>query len=309
MRVGVVDVGTNSVRILVADGDGKTLIDLERDLTITRLGEGVDRDRQLGAKPLRRTVAAIAGYVERCRARNAEAIRVIATSAVRDAANRDDFVEAVRRATDIEPVILTGDQEAGLGFLGATIEVPASGPYLVVDIGGGSTELVHGTTEADRFISLDIGSVRLTERHIHHDPPQADELDAVAADADTQLEQAARALGDDGAKTMLGLAGTITTIGAVALGLGRYDRDAIHHSRVTVPQIADVRARLASMKVEERRALPAMPPGREDVIVAGAVILERVMRRFKFEECFVSETDILDGVALDVMRAPDVRVR
>lgn len=313
MRVGVVDVGTNSVRILIADGDGKTLgkppADLERDLTITRLGEGVDRDRLLGAGPLRRTVAAIAGYVERCRARNAEVIRIIATSAVRDAANRDDFVEAVRRATDIEPVILTGDQEARLGFLGATIDVAAPGPYLVVDIGGGSTELVRGTTDAERFISLDIGSVRLTERHIHHDPPKQDELDAVAADADTHLEQAARELGDEGAKTMLGLAGTITSVAAIALGLDGYDRDAIHHSRLTSAQIADVRARLAAMTSEERRALPAMPPGREDVIVAGVVILERVMHRFGFDACLVSETDILDGVALDVMRARDVRAR
>jgi len=309
MRVGVVDVGTNSVRILVADGDGTALGDLERDLTITRLGEGVDRDRLLGAGPLRRTVAAIAGYVERSRAHNAEAIRIIATSAVRDAANRDDFVDAVRRTTDIEPVILTGDQEARLGFLGATIDVAAPGPYLVVDIGGGSTELVRGTTDAERFISLDIGSVRLSERHIHNDPPKPDELDAVAADADNHLGEAARTLGDQDAKTMLGLAGTITSVAAIALGLDGYDRDAIHHSRLTSGQIADVRARLTAMTSEERRALPAMPPGREDVIVAGVVILERVMHRFGSDACLVSETDILDGVALDVMRAPDVRAR
>jgi exopolyphosphatase/guanosine-5'-triphosphate,3'-diphosphate pyrophosphatase len=307
MRVGVVDVGTNSVRVLIADGDGTTLRDVERHLAITRLGEGVDRDRLLGEKPLRRTVAAIAGYVELCRARRAEAIRLIATSAVRDAANRDGFIDAVRRATGIEPVILTGDQEARLGFLGATIDVDAPGPYLVVDIGGGSTELVRGTTEAERFISLDIGSVRLTERHIHNDPPKPDELDAVAADADPELEHAARALGEDRAGTMLGLAGTITTVCAIALGLKGYDRDAIHHSHLSIEQIGEVRARLAAMTSEERRALPAMPPGREDVIIAGVVILERVMHRFAFGECLVSETDILDGVALDVVRAPDVR--
>jgi len=226
---------------------------------------------------------------------------------VRDAGNRDDFIDAVRRATGIEPVILTGDQEARLGFLGATIGVEARGPYLVVDIGGGSTELVRGTTDAERFISLDIGSVRLTERHIHNDPPKPDELDGLAADADSQLEQAARALGDDGAGTMLGLAGTITTVAAIALGLKGYDREAIHHSRLTLEQIGDILARLAAMTSERRRALPAMPAGREDVIVAGVVILERVMHRFGFGECLVSETDILDGVALDVVRAPDVR--
>jgi exopolyphosphatase / guanosine-5'-triphosphate,3'-diphosphate pyrophosphatase len=305
MRVGVVDVGTNSVRVLVADGDGTTLRDVERHLTITRLGEGVDRDRLLGAEPLRRTVAAIAGYVELCRASGAESIRMIATSAVRDAGNRDGFVGAVRRATGLEPVILTGDQEAHLGFLGATIDVVEPGPYIVVDIGGGSTELVRGTTEAERFISLDIGSVRLTERHIHNDPPKPDELDAVAADADSELEHAARALGEDRANTMLGLAGTITTVAAIALGLKGYDRDAIHHSRLTLEKIGEVRARLAAMTSEERRALPAMPPGREDVILAGVVILERVMHRFGFDACLVSETDILDGVALDVVRAPD----
>jgi len=309
MRVGVVDVGTNSVRVLVADGIEGSLADIERDLVITRLGEGVDRDRRLGAEPLRRTVAAVAGYTERARAHNVEVIRIIATSAVRDAANRDDFMEAVRRATGLEPVLLTGDQEAQLGFLGATMDVSAPAPYLVVDIGGGSTELVRGSEKAEKFISLDVGSVRLTERHIATDPPTADEISAVAADADAHLEDAARALGEDTANTMLGLAGTITTVAAIALGLQGYDRAAIHHARLTRAHIADVRGRLTTMTSEQRRGLPAMPKGREDVIVAGAVILERVMHRFAFDECLVSETDILDGVALDVLRAPDVRAR
>jgi exopolyphosphatase / guanosine-5'-triphosphate,3'-diphosphate pyrophosphatase len=307
MRVAVVDVGTNSVRLLVADGDGSTLSDVDRDLVITRLGEGVDRDRLLGPEPLRRTVAAVAGYVERARAQKAEVIRIIATSAVRDAANRNDFSEATRRATDIEPVLLTGDQEAQLGFLGATIDLKAPGPYLVVDIGGGSTELVRGSSSAERSISLDVGSVRLTERHIKTDPPAPDELAAVAKDADTHLEDAARALGDGPTRTMLGLAGTITTVAAIASGAKGYDRDAIHHSHLSRAQIMGVRERLTSITSEERRALPAMPKGREDVIVAGVVILERVMHRFGFDECIVSEMDILDGVALDVLRAPDMR--
>ena len=309
MRVGVVDVGTNSVRVLVADGVDGSLADVERDLVITRLGEGVDRDRRLGAGPLRRTVAAVAGYTERARARDAGVIRIIATSAVRDATNRQDFIEAVRRATGLEPVLLTGDQEAQLGFLGATMDVSAPAPYLVVDIGGGSTELVRGSEQAEKFISLDVGSVRLTERHIEADPPTADEISSVAADADAHLEDAVRALGEDSANTMLGLAGTITTVAAIAIGLQDYDRAAIHHARLTGAQIADVRSRLTTMTSEQRRALPAMPKGREDVIVAGAVILERVMHRFAFDECLVSETDILDGVALDVLRAPDLRAR
>ncbi|HLW16861.1 MAG TPA: Ppx/GppA phosphatase family protein [Actinomycetota bacterium] len=309
MRVGVVDVGTNSVRLLVTEGDGTTLDDVDRDLVITRLGEHVDRDRKLGAEPLRRTVAAIAGYVEKARAHRAGAIRIIATSAVRDAANREDFMRAVKRATELDPVLLTGDQEAQLGFLGATIDVKAPGPYLVVDIGGGSTELVRGNTDAERFISLDVGSVRLTERHIHNDPPTEGEIVDVANDADGHLETALATLGRDGARTMIGLAGTITTVAAIALDLNDYDRDAIHHAVLARTQIAAIRERLASMTSEQRRALPAMPKGREDVIVAGVVILERIMDRFGFGECLVSETDILDGVAIDVLRAPDARAR
>jgi exopolyphosphatase/guanosine-5'-triphosphate,3'-diphosphate pyrophosphatase len=309
MRVGIVDVGTNSVRLLVTEGDATRLTDLERQLVITRLGEGVDRDRTLAQEPLRRTVAAVAGYVEEARALHAEAIRIIATSAVRDASNREDFMQAVRRATDLDPVLLTGDQEAQVGFLGATIDVKEPGPYLVVDIGGGSTELVRGTTEAERFISLNIGSVRLTERHVHTDLPTDDEIVAVAEDADAHIETALATLGRDGARTMLGLAGTITTVAAIALDLPDYDRDAIHHSVLARAQIGAIRERLASMTSEQRRALPAMPKGREDVIVAGVVILERVMDRFGFGECLVSESDILDGVAIDVLRTPGSHAR
>jgi exopolyphosphatase/guanosine-5'-triphosphate,3'-diphosphate pyrophosphatase len=306
MRVGVVDVGTNSVRLLVADGDATSLVDVERDLVITRLGEGVDRDRKLGAEPVRRTVAAIAGYVEEARAHHAHSIRIIATSAVRDAANRDEFMATVKHATGSDPVLLSGDQEAQLGFLGATVDVKEPGPYLVVDIGGGSTELVRGTSDAEKFISIDIGSVRLTERHIHNDPPADGEIADVGGDADAHLEEAWTTLGSDPARTMIGLAGTITTVAAIALDLHGYDRDAIHHSVLARAQIAAIRERLASMTSAQRRALPAMPKGREDVIVAGTVILERVMDRFGFNECLVSESDILDGVAIDVLRASAV---
>ena len=303
MRVGVVDVGTNSVRLLVADGGAGTLTDVDRDLVITRLGEGVDRDRRLGLEPLRRTVEAIAAYVERARADDANIVRIIATSAVRDAANRDEFMDAVRRATDIDPVLLSGDQEAQAGFLGATMDIAEPGPYLVVDIGGGSTELVRGLSNAEKFISLDVGSVRLTERHVHSDPPTDGELAAVAKDTDEHLEDAVRVLGATDAPTLIGLAGTITTVAAIALNLSGYDRRSIHHSRLTASKIAEIRGMLSSMTSEQRRALPAMPKGREDVIVAGVVILQRVMHRFGFDECLVSETDILDGVALDVLRA------
>jgi exopolyphosphatase/guanosine-5'-triphosphate,3'-diphosphate pyrophosphatase len=300
MRVGVIDVGTNSVRVLVAERSASGLTSLERDLVITRLGEGVDRDRRLGAEPLRRTVEAIGDYRNRCARAGAERLRIAATSAVRDAENREEFVSMVRDATTVEPEILTGDEEARLAFAGAASELGPGGPFLVLDIGGGSTEFILGTREAERWISVDMGSVRLTERHVRTDPPVDGDLAAVAADADRHLGDVERALDPRAARTLVGLAGTITTISAIALGLRRYERDAIHHSRLSLGSVESIRGRLASMTSARRRGLPAMPRGREDVIVAGIVILERVMRRFGFAECLVSEADILDGLALSL---------
>lgn len=312
IRVGVVDVGTNSVRVLVTDGEPGAeaarvpLREIERGLVITRLGEGVDRDRVLGVEPLRRTVAAIRDSVERCRAADAHRIRVIATSAVRDARNRDEFLAAVRAATGLGAEVLSGEEEARLGFAGATLSLSPGERCVVCDVGGGSTELVRGVAggAVSGFVSLDIGSVRLTERHVRSDPPHGEELDAVRADAEAHLIEAARALGPGApGETLVGLAGTITTVAAIDLGLTGYDRGAIHHSVLRRRRIAAIRARLAAMTSAERRALPAMPRGREDVIVAGVVILEAAMDRFAFDECLVSETDILDGAALDLLRS------
>jgi exopolyphosphatase/guanosine-5'-triphosphate,3'-diphosphate pyrophosphatase len=299
MRVAVIDVGTNSVRILVADGE--SLREVERDLVITRLGEGVDRTGRLDDAPLARTVDAIGRYVDRARDAGAERVRIIATSAVRDAANRDAFVRAVALRAREEPVILSGDEEAQLGFAGATIDLDAPGPFVVLDIGGGSTELVRGTQHAERFISLDIGSVRLTERHVAHDPPIERELDAIRADADIHIARAAGVIGT-GSGTLVGLAGTITTAAAIVLGLERYERARIHRARLSGHDVASTRARLVAMTSPQRRELPVMPPGREDVIVAGLVILERVMDRLGHTEVLVSETDILDGTALSLLR-------
>ncbi|HVL33082.1 MAG TPA: exopolyphosphatase, partial [Actinomycetota bacterium] len=190
MRVAVVDVGTNSVRLLIADRRGTRLVEAVRDLQITRLGENVDRTHALGDGPRARTVRAVAEFVRRARAAGADAIRVIATSAVRDAGNRDAFLDAVRAESDVVPEVLSGEDEARLGFLGATMEIPAPAPYLVVDIGGGSTEFVRGSHVADRFISVDMGSVRLTERHIRSDPPSAEMIRAVRADADACIDEA-----------------------------------------------------------------------------------------------------------------------
>ncbi|MBI4730231.1 MAG: Ppx/GppA family phosphatase [Acidobacteria bacterium] len=300
-RAGVIDVGTNSVRVLVADlSPGGRVVTVVRDLVITRLGEGVDRGGSLGAEPIRRTVAAIAAYWERCRALGADRARIAATSAVRDAANRQEFLSAVHAATGLACDVLSGDEEARLGFLGATSELGEGAPFLVVDIGGGSTELVRGSRDAERWISVDVGSVRLTERHVRTDPPAGDELAAIARDADAALEAAEQVVDPRGARTLVGLAGTITTVAAVALGLDGYVRERIHHARLARREVSEILGRLAAMTVAERRALPAMPPGREDVIVAGVVVLDLLMERFGFDSCLVSEADILDGLALSL---------
>ena len=296
-RTAAIDVGTNSVRLYVVDLDPSGVVPVERDLIITRLGEGVDASRTLGAVPLRRTVEAIASYHRRALAAGAERVRIAATSAVRDAVNRDAFAEAVRDATGRDPEVLTGEQEARLSFLGATSELTSGGPFLILDIGGGSTEFVVGDRSVEAWISIDIGSVRLTERHVRTDPPTPTELAAVTADADTAVREAIEAVGSTAA-ALIGLAGTVTTIAAIALGLDGYDRDRIHHAVLRIDVVRRISELLASSPVHERRKLPAMPPGREDVIVAGAVILVRVMEGFGFAEMVVSEADILDGLVL-----------
>ena len=298
-HLAAIDVGTNSVRLYVADASGVTPVQLDRDLVITRLGEGVDRSGRLGAEPLRRTVAAVADYHRRATALGAERIRIAATSAVRDASNRDEFLAAVREATGSDGEVLTGDEEARLSFLGATAELSDGAPFLVLDIGGGSTEFVVGDRVVDKAISLDVGSVRLTERHVRHDPPVVMEIESLRGEADAAAAEAKRVVGGS-ARTLVGVAGTITTVAAAALNLSGYDRDAIHHARLTASRVRSVAARLAAMTSEERRSLPAMPRGREDVIVAGGEILLAVMDGFRFGDVLVSEADILDGLVLEM---------
>lgn len=296
-RLAAIDVGTNSVRLYVAETAGSGLRRIDRDLIITRLGEGVDQARILAEAPLRRTVEAIATYHGRAVVAGAERIRIAATSAVRDAANRAGFVTAVRDATGVTPEILTGEQEARASFLGATNELGEGGPFLVLDVGGGSTEFVVGDREVEAWVSIDMGSVRLTERHVRTDPPAPAELAAIADDAASGIEQAERVVGRR-AETLVGLAGTVTTIAAVALGLDGYDRDRIHHATLATEEVGRVYEMLAAMPVDARKKLPAMPPGREDVIVAGASIVVQVLDRFGFSGLTVSEADILDGLVL-----------
>ena len=300
-RLAAIDVGTNSVRLYIAEHHaGAHLEPVERDLVITRLGQDVDRTGVLGDEPLRRTLDAIGRYHARARDLGAASIRIAATSAVRDAANREAFFDGVRAATGLDAEVLSGNAEARLSFLGATSELSGGAPYLVLDIGGGSTEFVVGDRAPTAWISIDVGSVRLTERHVRSDPPTPDEIAAVEADADSAVARAREVVGES-ARTLVGLAGTITTMAALALELKTYDRNAIHHARIGLERVRAIDRMLTEATVAERKTMPVMPPGREDVIVAGSTILRRVMEGFGFGEVLVSEADILDGLVLDLL--------
>ena len=301
-RVAVVDQGTNSIRLLVVEPDGEGgVFELARDMVITRLGEGVDRTGRLAPEALRRTVAVLARYARRARALHAGRIRVAATSAVRDAGNREELERAVLEHTGSGLEVITGDEEAGLSFLGATRGLDAPAPFLVVDIGGGSTELVVGSERPEAATSTPMGNVRLTERFVAHDPPEPGELDAMRAFVLARLDEVAEAVPVGDARTLVAVAGTTTTIQAISLGLAHYDPEALHRTRLGLTEAERVLAGLAAMTTPERDALPVMAKGRADVIVAGAEVLVAVMRRFGFEDALVSETDILDGLAFELL--------
>jgi exopolyphosphatase/guanosine-5'-triphosphate,3'-diphosphate pyrophosphatase len=301
-RFAVIDQGTNSARLLVVEPDGRGGLDeLARDMVITRLGAGVDRTGRIAADALERTVTVLGRYARRARALHAGSIRVAATAAVRDAANREGLERAVLELAGSPLEVIEGEEEAGLSFLGAVRGLDAPVPFLVLDIGGGSTELVVGTERAGPAVSLQMGSVRLTERFVRHDPPLADELDAMRAFVLERLDESEAAVPIREARTLVAVAGTSTTVQAIALGLPFYDPEAIHRTWLPVADAARVLAELAEATTPERAALAVMAPGRADVIVAGALILVSVMRRFGFDRALVSETDILDGLAFDTL--------
>lgn len=297
MRVGAVDCGTNSIRLLIADIDGSQAIDVERQMRIVRLGQDVDRTGVLAAAALGRTREALVDYARLCQDLAVENVRMVATSATRDAANSGEFVAMVQGVLGVSPDVLSGNEEAALSFAGATRGLTARTPYLVVDIGGGSTELVVGTTAVDAAFSMDVGCVRLTERHLRDDPPTRDQVDAARADLGAALDAALAAVPTGDIGTAIGLAGSVTTVAAIALGLGSYDPDRIHHSTVGRAEVRRVTAELLAMTRAERAALPVMHPGRVDVIGAGALVLDTVMARIGIAELLVSEADILDGIA------------
>ncbi|MEU6993280.1 Ppx/GppA phosphatase family protein [Streptomyces sp. NPDC046465] len=310
-RVAAIDCGTNSIRLLVADADPGTgeLVDLDRRMTIVRLGQGVDRTGRLAPDALERTFAACREYAAVIKEHGAERVRFVATSASRDAENRDEFVRGVLDILGVEPEVISGDQEAEFSFTGATKELTGrddlATPYLVVDIGGGSTEFVVGTDRVQAARSVDVGCVRMTERHLVRDgvvtdPPAPEQLDAIRADIEAALDLAERTVPLKEARTLVGLAGSVTTVAAIALGLDAYDWRAIHHSRIPYDQVSDIVRRLTHATHDERAAIPVMHAGRVDVIAAGALVLLAIMDRVGAREVVVSEHDILDGIAYKV---------
>jgi exopolyphosphatase/guanosine-5'-triphosphate,3'-diphosphate pyrophosphatase len=321
VRVGAVDCGTNSIRLLVADvddeqtavGAAEPLVDVVRRMEVVRLGQGVDRTGRIAPESMRRTLAMAREYADQCRSLGVEAVRFVATSASRDADNAADFVAGVREAfgdLDVAPEVISGEEEARLSFEGATGGLAArgfEGPYLVVDLGGGSTEFVRGTTDVEASRSVDVGCVRLTERHLHGDPPTAAQVAAAVVDVEAAIDDASGEVSFAGVRTLVGLAGSVTTITAQALGLSEYDSDRIHLTRLVPEEAVAACDDLLHMTRAERARLGFMHPGRVDVIGAGALVWRQVVARARdvgrVRDVVTSEHDILDGIALSRARS------
>jgi exopolyphosphatase/guanosine-5'-triphosphate,3'-diphosphate pyrophosphatase len=294
-----IDCGTNSTRLLVS-GDGRRTI--ERLMVITRLGAGVDATGRLAPDAIQRTVDVLQRYRDVMDHHGVERVRMTATSAARDASNRDEYFDAAERVVGVRPELLGGDEEGRLSFRGATAELdPSDGPFLVVDIGGGSTEFAVGTTEPDGVISVDMGCVRITEKFLHSDPPSPEELSQAISVIHAYLDDVTREVPATlDAARLVGLAGTVSTMAAVEIGLAEYDRDRIHHFVLTHEAAEDVFRTLALEKRADRVHNPGLEEARADVIVGGAAILVTIMRHFDFAECLVSEADILDGLVMSI---------
>lgn len=316
VRSAAVDCGTNSIRLLVVDldDDGRPVRELDRRMTIVRLGEGVDATGRLGDAALARTFAACEDFARVLDGLHPDRLRFVATSATRDASNAADFVAGVRDRLGVEPEVVTGEVEAQLSFAGAVAGLPAGvdGPVLVLDIGGGSTEFVVGPVVAGpaggpgsgdgvRGHSTDIGCVRLTERHLHDDPPTAAQVAAATADIEAAISAAAAVVPLAAARSVVGVAGSVTTVAAAVLGLRGYDRERIHLARLPLDEVLAGCADLLGATRAQRAALPFMHPGRVDVIGAGALILALVLTalapQLAVRQLLVSEHDILDGIA------------
>lgn len=300
-RVAAIDVGTNSTRLLVAEQAAGGFRTIDRRMTITRLGEGVDRRRVLAPDALARTVATIADYAAACGEYGVTSLRVTGTSAVRDAHNRQEFFTAVKTLTGTEPEMLSPEAEARAAFRGTVFDLDIPGPVLVVDIGGGSTELIYGSEYPDAIVSLDVGCVRMLEKHLHSDPPAEAELEALRAEVTAALAHGRTQLGSPVGARLVGVAGTVTTLAVLKAGLAAYDPQVTHHSTLTHGDVRRLARRLASLTYDQRTRIKGLEPGRVDVIVAGAAILQCVLEVFDAPEVLVSEKDILDGLVLELL--------
>lgn len=297
-RVAAIDCGTNSIRLLIADISGGKFKEVLRDMEIVRLGQGVDENKSFHPDAINRTLAAVEKFRNQLAGRGVEKIRFCATSATRDAANRDLFIEGVRQILGVEVEVIPGEEEARLSFNGATKELLQSdAPFLVVDIGGGSTEFVYGNKEVEFAKSVDIGCVRMSERHLKSQPVEMSQVAQAIIDIDTAIAQAAAIVPISKAKTLVAVAGTATTIAAAALELKTYDRYAIHRSRIPAEKVHKVSAAFQAMTKSDISNLGFMHPGRVDVITAGSLVLSRVMAATGATEFVASESDILDGMA------------
>jgi exopolyphosphatase/guanosine-5'-triphosphate,3'-diphosphate pyrophosphatase len=303
MRVAAIDCGTNSIRLLIADIDGNNFREVVRDMEIVRLGQGVDETGQFHPDAIARTLAAVDKFAAEIAKRGVEKIRFCATSATRDATNRHLFVDGVRERLGIELEVISGDEEAALSFAGAIKDLdPSNGPFLVVDIGGGSTEFVFGTSTVEAARSVNIGCVRMTERHFASDPATPEEIESARTDIQAAIAQAAAVVPITQAKTLVAVAGTATTVAAAALDLAEYDRYAIHLSRISAQQTHDAATMFATCNRDQRLALGYMHPGRVDVIAAGSLVLSEIMKATGASEFVASESDILDGMAFSLAR-------
>ena len=303
MRVAAIDCGTNSIRLLIADIDGSNFREVVRDMEIVRLGQGVDQTGQFHPDAIIRTLAAVDKFAAEIAKRGVEKIRFCATSATRDATNRHLFVDGVRERLGIEPEVISGNEEAALSFAGAIQDLDSSeGPFLVVDIGGGSTEFVFGTTTVEAARSVNIGCVRMSERHFANDPATPAQIELARTDIQAAIALAAAEVPITNAKTLVAVAGTATTVAAAALNLSEYDRYSIHLARISALQVHEASAMFLTKTREERLALGYMHPGRVDVIAAGALVLSEIMKATGATEFVASESDILDGMARSLVQ-------
>lgn len=297
-RVAAIDCGTNSIRLLIADITGGNFKEVVRTMEIVRLGQGVDQNKSFHPDAIARTLTAVEKFAQLITSKGVEKIRFCATSATRDASNRQVFTDGVKKILGVEVEVIPGEQEAALSFVGATKELSQSdGPFLVVDIGGGSTEFVFGSEKVDFAKSVNIGCVRMSERHLNSQPPTMAQIAEAIIDIDMAITEAAKVVPISQAKSLVAVAGTATTVAAAALKLEEYDRYLIHLSRISTPSVYQVAAMFQSMTKDQLSALGYMHPGRVDVITAGALVLSRIMAATGASEFIASESDILDGIA------------